>query len=62
VIPKGFHQPMTDFRADARIGATLRRELEEELFGRADTDNTRTAGRQAADPMHPARLSDRCAG
>ena len=25
VIPKGFHQPMTDFRADARIGATLRR-------------------------------------
>jgi len=58
VIPKGFHQPMTDFRADARIGATLRRELEEELFGRADTDNTRTAGRQAADPMHPARLSE----
>jgi transcriptional regulator with XRE-family HTH domain len=58
VIPKGFHQPMTDFRADAQIGATLRRELEEELFGREDTDNTRTSGRHAADPMHPTRLSE----
>jgi hypothetical protein len=57
VIPKGFHQPMTDFRADARIGATLRREMEEELFGREDADNT--AGKPyAADPMHPTRLSE----
>jgi hypothetical protein len=57
VIPKGFHQPMTDYRTDARIGATLRREMEEELFGREDTDNT--LGRQyAADPMHPMRLSE----
>jgi len=31
VIPKGFHQPLTDFRGDARIAATLRREMEEEL-------------------------------
>src|SRR6266851_2683381 len=38
VIPKGFHQPMTDFRTDTQIGATLRREMEEELFGREDTD------------------------
>ncbi|GAA3854117.1 transcriptional regulator [Amycolatopsis tucumanensis] len=57
VIPKGFHQPMTDYRADTRIGATLRREMEEELFGRDDIDNT--LGRQrAADPMHPSRLSE----
>jgi transcriptional regulator with XRE-family HTH domain len=57
VIPKGFHQPMTDYRADARIEATLLRELEEELFGRVDVDNT--AGPQrAADPMHPSRLSE----
>jgi transcriptional regulator with XRE-family HTH domain len=57
VIPKGFHQPMTDYRADTRIEATLLREMEEELFGRVDVDNT--AGPQrAADPMHPSRLSE----
>ncbi|MET7998852.1 helix-turn-helix transcriptional regulator [Amycolatopsis sp. NPDC005232] len=57
VIPKAFHRPLADHRADARIGATLRRELEEELFGRADVDNT--AGPQlVADPMHPTRLSE----
>jgi transcriptional regulator with XRE-family HTH domain len=56
VIPKAFHQPLTDHRADARIGATLRRALEKELFGRVDVDNTAGAQR-AADPMHPRRLS-----
>lgn len=56
VIPKGFHQPLTDFRGDARIAATLRREMEEELFGREDIDNTINV-QHAADPMHPARLS-----
>ena len=58
VIPKGFHQPMTDVRADAQLGATLRREMEEELFGRTDIDNTVTGDRRAADPMHPSRLSE----
>ena len=57
VIPKGFHQPMTDFRSDTQIGATLRREMEEELFGREDTDNTFTE-QHIADPMHPTRLSE----
>ncbi|MEV6902162.1 helix-turn-helix transcriptional regulator [Amycolatopsis sp. NPDC051372] len=56
VIPKSFHGPLSDQRADARIGATLRRELEEELFGRGDVDRT-TGVQRAADPMHPARLS-----
>lgn len=56
VIPKGFHQPMTDFRGDARIAATLLRETEEELFGREDIDNT-VNEQHAADPMHLARLS-----
>ena len=56
VIPKGFHQPLTDFRGDAKIAATLRREMEEELFGRDDIDNTMSE-QHAADPMHPARLS-----
>jgi hypothetical protein len=58
VIPKGFHQPMTDVRADAQLGATLRREMKEELFGRTDIDNTITGDRRAADPMHPSRLSE----
>lgn len=57
VIPKGFHQPITDYRADAQIGTTLLREIEEELFGRNDLDNTETAERRA-DPMHPAHASD----
>ncbi|MEU8633263.1 helix-turn-helix transcriptional regulator [Amycolatopsis sp. NPDC048633] len=56
VIPKAFHRPLADHRADARIGATLRRELEKELFRRTDVDNTAGAQR-AADPMHPSRLS-----
>jgi hypothetical protein len=56
VIPKSFHGPLADYRADARIGATLRRELEEELFGRVDVDST-VGGRRVADPMHPSRLS-----
>lgn len=56
VIPKGFHQPMTDYRTDAQLGATLRREMEEELFGREEIDNTVNDQRRA-DPMHPSRLS-----
>jgi len=56
VIPKGFHEPLVDFSADAQISATLEREMEEELFGRAEVDCT--AGEQlAADPMHASRLS-----
>jgi len=57
VIPKGFHQPMTDYRGDAKITATLLREMEEELFGREAIDNTLNQ-QSAADPMHPSRLSD----
>jgi hypothetical protein len=57
VLPRGFHQPMTDFQADARIGATLRREMEEELFGREDVDNT-LSEKYVAEPMHPTRLSE----
>ncbi|MFL6118776.1 transcriptional regulator [Actinophytocola sp.] len=56
VIPKGFHEPLNDVRADAPIGATLRREMEEELFGRVDVDSTANVSR-AAVPMHPGRLS-----
>jgi hypothetical protein len=57
VIPKGFHQPAADYRSDTAIGVTLLREMEEELFGRTDIDST-LAEQHAADPMHPARLSE----
>jgi hypothetical protein len=57
VIPKGFHEPLNDVRADARIGETLRREMEEELFGRIEVDSTSHSNRAAA-PMHPDRLSE----
>lgn len=57
VIPKGFHQPATDYRADTQLGATLLREMEEELFGRDDVDNT-LAEQRSAEPMHPTRQSD----
>lgn len=56
VIPKGFHQPLNDVRGDARVGATLLRELEEELFGRAEVDTTLGEVRAAA-PMHEGRRS-----
>ncbi|WP_235926536.1 transcriptional regulator [Actinokineospora pegani] len=56
-IPKGFHQPLSDLRADAQIGATLFREMEEELFGREDIDGT-LGDIRSADPMHPSRLSE----
>ncbi|OLT41747.1 hypothetical protein BJF85_04910 [Saccharomonospora sp. CUA-673] len=57
VIPKGFHQPMADLRGDTRLGLTLLRETEEELFGRDDIDNT-LGDQRSADPMHPSRLTD----
>jgi len=57
VIPKGFHKPLADYRGDAQVGATLRREMEEELFGRSDLDSTMSR-RIAAAPMHPSRLSE----
>ncbi len=56
VIPKGFHEPLADYRADAQVGSTLMREMEEELFGRADVDST-VADQRCLDPMHPSRLS-----
>jgi DNA-binding transcriptional regulator YiaG len=56
VIPKAFHQPLVDFSDDAQLSSTLERELEEELFGRAELDSTNPDHRQA-DPLHISRLS-----
>ncbi|MGH3493141.1 MAG: helix-turn-helix transcriptional regulator [Sciscionella sp.] len=57
VIPKGFHQPLTDPWAEVAPVETVRRELEEELFARAELDNTLGEIR-TADPTHPSRLSE----
>ncbi|WP_156960180.1 transcriptional regulator [Amycolatopsis taiwanensis] len=57
VIPKAFHQPLKDVRADVSIRSTLLREMEEELFGRSEVDST-LGGQRAAAPMHPHRLSE----
>ena len=57
VIPKAFHGPLTDVADDAPIGATLVREMEEELFGRDDVDST-IVGTRRADPMHRRHLSE----
>ncbi len=57
VIPKCFHQPLSDVRADAQVGVSLRREMEEELFGRTDVDST-LGPQRSADPLHPSRLTE----
>jgi hypothetical protein len=57
VIPKSFHEPLMDFSDDAQISATLEREMEEELFGRADVDTTERE-RRHGDPFHLSRLSE----
>lgn len=56
VIPKSFHGPLVDYGDDARVSASLERELEEELFGRPEVDSV-LDGPRHADPMHPSRLS-----
>lgn len=56
VIPKCFHQPTNEPRAEVDIRTTLLRELEEELFGRAEVDSTGEASR-FADVLHPSRMT-----
>jgi hypothetical protein len=56
VIPKCFHQPINDIAGEVAIGATLQRELEEELFGRDELEGA--VGRALADPMHMSRLTE----
>jgi transcriptional regulator with XRE-family HTH domain len=57
VIPKAFHQPTTDPRAEAPVSVTLRRELEEELLGRQDLEEASSVGHRHVDPLHSERLS-----
>ncbi|MGH3760521.1 MAG: transcriptional regulator [Actinophytocola sp.] len=56
VTPKGFHQPLADYRNDTQLANTLTREMEEELFGREEVDST-NGDQVTADPLHPKRLT-----
>jgi len=47
---------MVGFADDAQITSTIERELEEELFGRAELDST-YAHPKHADPMHISRMT-----
>ncbi|MBB5872811.1 hypothetical protein F4553_006245 [Allocatelliglobosispora scoriae] len=58
VIPKAFHEPLTDLANDAKLSATLLREMEEELFGRTELDSADVDVKRFADPMHPSLLSE----
>lgn len=56
VIPKAFHQPLSDFSDDAQLSVTLERELEEELLGRDELQPARGPAQRLA-PLHHTRLS-----
>jgi transcriptional regulator with XRE-family HTH domain len=57
VIPKAFHQPTGDPRAEVALSATVRRELEEELLGRQDLEQVSSAVDRHVDPLHSERVS-----
>jgi hypothetical protein len=58
VVPKAFHQPMTDAHIETRLGATIERELEEELLGREDVEQVAARSRRQAAPGHPLNRTD----
>lgn len=57
VIPKAFHQHLVSARDEVSLGSTVYRELEEELFGRADVDELAGRRQPGLDPYHLERLS-----
>lgn len=53
VIPKAFHQPVGEEAEEVALSATVQRELEEELLGRADLELLASGGARHVDPLHP---------
>ena len=58
VIPKAFHQPISEPDDEADLVATLERELEEELLGRRDLELLAPDSRRRADPLHELHRSE----
>src|SRR5262249_47276491 len=58
VTPKGVHQHLRDARGEVSLGVTIYRELEEELLGRADIDESTGRERLGLHPYHAARLTE----
>jgi transcriptional regulator with XRE-family HTH domain len=58
VIPKAFHQPISDPLDEADLLSTLERELEEELLGRRDLELLDQDSRRRADPLHELHRSE----
>ncbi|MGC8628186.1 MAG: transcriptional regulator [Acidimicrobiales bacterium] len=57
VVPKAFHQPLTE-EDETRISATVNRELEEELLGRLELDQISPEARRRLLPGHASALSE----
>jgi hypothetical protein len=59
VVPKAFHEPTVEAAGqEARLSASLERELEEELLGRQDLEGLVEGSHRQADPFHTDRLSE----
>jgi hypothetical protein len=58
VVPKAFHGPTVEAGREARLSASLERELEEELLGRQDLEGLLEGSHRQADPFHTDRLSE----
>lgn len=56
VVPKAFHQPLTDTR-DCALSSTINRELEEELLGREELDQMSPESRSRVVPGHLSAMS-----
>lgn len=57
VMPRAFHQHLVDAREEVAVGVTVAREIEEELFGRADVDEGGGRAVLTLNPHHQARWS-----
>jgi len=58
VVPKAFHQSISDTTTEARVGATIWRELEEELLGRQELEQLVASSRRCAAPDHPRNRTE----
>jgi hypothetical protein len=55
VMPRAFHQHLVDAQEEVALGMTVARELEEEMFGRIDVDESRGRSELALNPQSASR-------